>query len=198
MTNNFNAKPHFPYTYGDKNADEIRLSNYVVKLMKSKKFQNYASKAVFAFLTIGSYAQPSSAIPPEYGEAANNVVQGMDQAIPPLGGAAGVANVGANAAQVNPVPDNLAQIGQGGRVNLNNPPIPIPNQRQQFQPVKVPAWRLPPAPVTPVGQYANTVLILTSVGWICLNGAWGNPILMGGCIGILTGLINEGRKIIFK
>ena len=177
MTNNFNTKPHFPYTYGDENADEVRLSNYVVKLMKTKKFQNYVTGVFFALLTIGSYAQPASAIPPEYGEAANNVVHGMGQAVPPLGAAAGVANVGANAAQVNPVPDNLGQIGQAGRVNLNNPPIP--NQHQQCQPVKVPAWRLPPAPVTPVGQYANTVAIIASVGWICLNGAWGNPIFYG-------------------
>ena len=195
MTNNFNTKPHFPFTYGDENADEVKLSNYVVDLMKTKKFQNYVTAVFFALMTLGSYAQPSSAIPPEYGEAANNVVHGMDQAVPPLGAAAGVANVGANAAQGNPVPNQLGQIGQAGRVNLNNPPIQ-PNQ--QFQAVKVPAWRLPPAPVTPVGQYANTVVLIASVGWICLNGAWGNPIFMGGCIGIFTGLANEARKIIFK
>ena len=194
MTNNFNTKSHFPFTYGDKNADEIRLSNYVVELMKTKKFQNYITAVFFALLALGSYAQPSSAIPPEYGEAVNDVVNGMDQVVPPLGAAAGVANVGANAAQGNPVPNQLDQIGQGGRVNLN-PPIQ-PNQ--QFQPVKVPAWRLPPAPVTPVGQYANTVALIVAVGWICLNGAWGNPIFMGGCVGMVTGLANEARKIIFQ
>ena len=40
MSNNFNTKPHFPFTYGDENADEVRLSNYVVELMKTKNFQN--------------------------------------------------------------------------------------------------------------------------------------------------------------
>ena len=97
MTNNFNTKPHFPFTYGDENADEVKLSNYVVDLMKTKKFQNYITAVFFALMTLGSYAQPSSAIPPEYGEAANNLVNGMDQAVPPLGATAGVANVGANA-----------------------------------------------------------------------------------------------------
>ena len=194
MANNFNTKPHFPFTYGDKNADDVRLSNYVVELMKTNKFKNYITAVFFALLTLGSYAQPSLAIPPEYGQAANNVVNGIDQAVPPLGDAAGVAHVGGNAARGNPVPNQLDQIGQGGRVNLN-PPIQ-PNQ--QVQPVKVPAWRLPPAPVTPAGQYANTAALVAAVGWICLNGAWGNPIFMGGCVGIFAGLANEARKIIFK
>ena len=64
--------------------------------------------------------------------------------------------------------------------------------------MQVPAWRLPPAPVTPAGQYANTVGLIVAVGWICLNGAWGNPIFMAGCVGMLGAIANEGRKIIFK
>ena len=195
MTNNFDTKPHFPFTYGDENADEVRLSNYVVELMKTKKFQNHMTAVFFALMALGSYAQPSSAIPPEYGEAVNNVVHGMDQAVPPLCDAAGVADVGANAVQGNTVPNQLGQIGQAGRVNLNNPPIQ-PNQ--QFQAVNVPAWRLPPAPVTPAGQYTNTVMLIASVGWICLNGAWGNTISMTGCLGFVTGLVYEARKILFK
>ena len=190
MSNNFNTKPHFPFTYGDENADEVRLINYVVELMKTKNFQNQITALFFALLTLGSYAQPSSAIPLEYREVANNVVNGMDQAVPPLGDAAGVAQVGANAARGNPVPNQLGQVSQGGRVNLN-PPIQ-PNQ--QFQLVKVPTCQLPPAPLTPVGQYANTAALISAVGWICLNGAWGNPIFTYGCVGVLGGILNKLRK----
>jgi len=28
----------YPITYGDKNVDEVMLSNYVVELMKTKRF----------------------------------------------------------------------------------------------------------------------------------------------------------------
>ena len=171
-----------------------------------------------AIFALGSQAAPSNAIPPEFGERAVNAAQGVGQqpisdpgkvagilkgpglsqqdlAMLRAQQAAGVANIGANAAQGNPVPNQLGQIGQAGPGNLNNPPIQ-PNQ--QFQAVKVPAWWLPPAPVTPVGRYANTLGLIASVGWICLNGAWGNPIFIGGCIGVVTGLANEARKIIFK
>ena len=67
MANNFNTKPYFPFTYGDENIDEVRLSNYVVKLIKTKRFQNHAKAVFFAFLALGSSAQPTIAIPPEHG-----------------------------------------------------------------------------------------------------------------------------------
>lgn len=193
---NFNEKPHFPYTYGDLIEDDgVRLSDHVVNVAKSERFKNHLVSVAGALVTIGFYAAPVSAIPPEYGEAVNDLVNNMDQVVPPLGnpeGVAGIAANGMNVGQRNPVPNNLGQIGQAGRVNLNNPHIP------PVKPIKVPAWRLPPSPVTPAGQYANTILLVGSIGWICLNGAWGNPIFMTGCVGILTGLANEARKIIFK
>ena len=73
MKTNFNEKAQYPFTYGDENADEVRLSIYVVELMKTKRFQSHMVSVFFALLTLRSYAQPSSAIPPEYGEAAANL-----------------------------------------------------------------------------------------------------------------------------
>jgi hypothetical protein len=87
MTNNFNTNPHFSFTYGDENADEVKLSDYVVELMKTKKFQNYVTAVFFALMTLGSYAQPSSAIPPEYGEAAAEATKGTGQQAVNLGNA---------------------------------------------------------------------------------------------------------------
>ena len=64
-----NQRAHYLFTYGDKNTDEVRLSDYAVELMKTKRFQSHGTTMFFALLALGSYAQPSSAIPPEYGEA---------------------------------------------------------------------------------------------------------------------------------
>ena len=69
-----NEKTHYPFTYGDKNVDEVMLSDYVVELMKTKRFQSHVTAMFFALLALRSYAQPSSAIPPEYGEAANEIL----------------------------------------------------------------------------------------------------------------------------
>lgn len=191
MINNFNNKAQYPFTYGDENADDIRLSNYVVELMKTKKFQNYVTAVFFALITLGSYAQPSSAIPVEYGEAAANVAQEVGQNVPPLGDVVGNVN------HKPPIPNNAGQVGQGGRVNLNpGPNINQPNLGQNGMPNKPiqPAWRLPGPPMSPAGQYANTVFLIGSVGWICLNASWGNPVFVYGCVGIVGGLINELRK----
>ena len=180
----------YPITYGDKNVDEVMLSDYVVELMKTKKFQNHMTAVFFAFLALGSYAQPSSAIPVEYGEAAANLAQEAGQTVPPLGDVVGNVN------PQPPIPNNAGQVGQAGRVNLN----PGPNMNQPnigngmpHKPIQ-PAWRLPGPPMSPGGQYANTFLLLGSVGWICLNASWGNPVFAYGCVGIVGGLINELRK----
>ena len=184
----------YPITYGDKNVDEVMLSDYVVELMKTKKFQNHMTAVFFAFLALGSYAQPSSAIPVEYGEAAANAAQEVGQNVPPLGDVGGNVNVNVN--RQPPIPNNVHQVGQDGRVSLN----PGPNMNQPnigngrpVQPIQ-PAWRLPGPPMSPGGQYANTFLLLGSVGWICLNASWGNPVFAYGCVGIVGGLINELRK----
>lgn len=180
----------YPIMYGDQNVDEKMLSDYVVELMKTKKFQNHMTAVFFAFLALGSYAQPSSAIPVEYGEAAANLAQEAGQTVPPLGDVVGNVN------PQPPIPNNAGQVGQAGRVNLN----PGPNMNQPnigngmpHKPIQ-PAWRLPGPPMSPGGQYANTLLLIGSVGWICLNASWGNPVFAYGCVGIVGGLFNELRK----
>lgn len=186
MTNNFNRKPHFPYTYGDDVRDNgQRLSDSIMKKLGDKKTQNYLGGVTMALLTLGSQTAVANAIPPEYGEAAVNAAQEIEQNVPPLGDVAGRV-----------IPNNAGNVGQGGRVNLAGPninrphlgPNGIPNDQIQ------PAWRLPGPPVTPAGQYVNTLFLFGSVGWICLNAAWGNPIFAYGCVGVVGGVLNELRK----
>lgn len=192
MINNFNENSHFPFTYGDDvRNDGQRLSDYVVNKLSDKKTQNHLVNIVIALVALGSQAAPVNAIPPEYGEAAANVAQEVGQDVPPLGGVVG---------KVNPQPPIPNDVGQAGRVNLNTrgagPNINGPNLGQNGMPHKPiqPAWRLPGPPMSPVGQYVNTVFLIGSVGWICLNASWGNPVFAYGCVGIVGGLINELRK----
>ena len=70
MSNKFNAKPHFPFTYGDDGEnDGERMSDYVVNKFKDKNFTSHLGVIALAVLTLVNYAAPSNAIPPEYGEA---------------------------------------------------------------------------------------------------------------------------------
>ena len=192
MINNFNENPHFPFTYGDDVPnDGHRLSDYFVNKLSEKKTQNYLVSIAIATLALGSQAAPADGIPPEYGEAAANVAQEVGQGVPPLGDVVGKVN------PQPPIPDNAVHVGQAGRVNLGaGPNINRPNFGQNEMPHKPiqPAWRLPGPPMNPFGQYVNTFLLIGSVGWICLNATWGNPVFAYGCVGVVGGLINELRK----
>lgn len=193
MVNNFNENANFPVTYGDEvTNDGHRLSDYFVNKLSEKKTQNYLGSVVVAMVALGSQAAPVSAIPPEYGEAAANVAKDVGQGVPPLGEVMGNVN------PQPPIPNNAIHIGQDVGLNQRGavPNINRPNFGQNGMPDKQiqPAWRLPGPPMSPGGQYANTVLLLGSVGWICLNASWGNPVFAYGCVGIVGGLINELRK----
>ena len=157
---NFNKKAQYPITYGDDiYDDEVRLSDSIVEWMKNKSFQSYAMSVFFALLTLGSYSQPSSAIPIEYGEAAADIAKGAEQAAPVVGDVAGKVNL-----NQQPIPNNVVNVGEAGRVGLNGPNInnfgqnQIPNQ-PPVKPVQ-PAWRIPGPPQTAVGQYTNTLLLI--------------------------------------
>ena len=191
----------YPVTYGDSTDNELKLSDRVIEVTKSERFQSHMTAVFFAFLTLVSYAQPSPAIPPEYGEAAANIAEGVEQVVPQLGEVVGNAHIPPQ--QV--VGNNAAQIGQAGRVGLNQVAngqninqlggngIPL----QPGQAIKPPAWRLPGPPTSVGGQYINTLLIIGSGSWICLDASWGNPVLAYGCVGVVGGLLNEIRKKCF-
>ena len=81
-----NQKDCFPYSYGDITPeDELRFSDYVVEILKNPKVQNYATSLALTFFALSSYANPASAIPPEYGEVASQFAENVQQEIPPIG-----------------------------------------------------------------------------------------------------------------
>lgn len=188
----------YPITYGDKNVDEVMLSDYVVELMKTKRFQSHVTAIFFALLALGSYAQPSLAIPPEYGEAANEILNQAAQngaaggvpAAPPIGKIQGQVPM----AQENPqfiIPampieqQRLIAAQQMGR-------MPIGPEIDRRGPTNPPSFYIPGKPRSVVPRAANTVAFTTAVGIICLNAAWGEPVAILMCS---TGLVGVAYKL---
>jgi hypothetical protein len=48
VTNKFNKKPQFPFTYGDTvQDDDTRLSNNIVEMMKNERFRLHSSCYIY-------------------------------------------------------------------------------------------------------------------------------------------------------
>lgn len=206
MTNNFNTKPHFPFTYGDENADEVGLSNYIVELIKTKRFRSHVTAVFFAFLTLGSYAQSSSAIPPEYGEAANEMLNQAAQngaadgvpAVPPIGEIVGqVPAVQGNPQFVLPaIPIEQQRLIAAQQAGQRGPTI---GQIGQPDPTNPPSFYIPiPDKPRLAGTRAvNTVAFTGALGIICLNAAWGEPVAIIMCSSGLAGLAYKlGKEVV--
>ena len=207
-------KPHYPYTYGDEMInDGERLSDYVVEKFKDKEFTHYLTAVVLAVIALGSQAAPSNAIPPDYGEAAATATQGVGQQAVNIGnGQAHAAQQLPAQSQVKPNNPIVQQVpGQQNQCinSFNNIPVNTPqgsvvlngnqlnggaNSLQQWQEKnKALGISLPNPPSTEIGRKLNTAALLASGLWVCLNGAWGNPIFLGGCLGML--LTAAGKNI---
>lgn len=173
----------FPIHYGDTPSNEgDRLSDNVLAVTQTKRFQNICSALFSAVLVLGGQAQVSNAIPAEAGEhianaadAAVNAGQVGDLA-PNIGGrvAAGVANApgsvplgNQNAMLVKDIPAGVPSLPG----NAAGPPAP--GQPPVYMPL--------PRPVTPVARTANSLLFTSSLVWICVNAYWGNPVALAGC-----------------
>lgn len=198
MSNNFNTKPHFPFTYGDNiENDGQRLSDYIVNKLSDEKTQNYLGAIFVAILALGSQVAPANAIPPEYGEAALSATKETGQQAVNLGngqvcGAQQLPN------NLQAPPNGYVQTPQG-TVPINRP---VNGNALNGHANNLADWQdrnkqlglaLPNPPVTPNGRKLNTIALIGSGIWICLNGAWGNPIFFGGCLGML--LAAAGKNI---
>lgn len=194
-----NQKAHYPYTYGDKNANEVRLSNYAVALMRSQKFQSHVSAVFLAFFVLGSYAKPSSAIPPEYGELVNDILNQNAQNGAAAGGVPAVPPIGGIQGQVP-----VAQ----GNLQCFLPAMPIEQQRLiaaqqaghamgQLAPTNPPSFYIPGKPKTTLPRAVNTVAFTTALGVICLNAAWGEPVAILMCSSGLMGIAYKlGKEVV--
>ena len=209
MRNNFNEKPNFPVTYGDKDRkNEKRFSDYVVIAAKNERVQKHIAAVAVAVFTLGMYTQPASAIPPEYGEAANEI---LNQAAENVAGAGGI-----------PVVPPIGEIhGQVPQVNqhYNIPAMPIEQQRLiaaqqrgqiggigampegtrigQSGPTIPPSFYVPDKPAKVGPRAINTIAFTASLGVICLNAVWGEPVAILMCSSGLMGIAYRiGKEVV--
>jgi len=147
----------------------------------------------FALLAIGSYAQPSLAILPEYGEAANEILNQAAQ-----NGAAG----GVPAAP--PISEIQGQVPTQCVID----DMPIEQQRliatqqmggmpkgpviEQRGPTNPPSFYIPGKPKSVGPRAVNTVAFTTALGVICLNVVWGEPVAILMCS---TGLVGVAYRL---
>ena len=194
----------YPITYGDDTSHRKMLRNSIVNAAKNKRVQKYLASVVLAVLTISSYAQPSSAIPPEYAEAANEIlnqaaqngaVAGGAPAILPAGQIQGTVPVAQGNSQcfIPAMPieqQNLIAAQQAMGPALGNPAGgPGPGAGNPSGP---PSFYLPPKPKAVVPRAVNTVAFTTALGIICLNAVWGEPVAVVMCT---TGLTSVAYKL---
>jgi hypothetical protein len=163
--------------------------------------------------TLAMSIQSASAIPPEYGEAANEMLNQAAQngaaaggvpAVPPIGEIQGQVPL----AQVNPqcvIPampieqQRLIAAQQAGQLGpiLGNPtggPNIGPGAVNQSDP---PSFYIPGKPRSVVPRAVNTVAFTTALGVICLNAAWGEPVAILMCSSGLMGLAYKlGKEVV--
>ena len=178
---NFDEKPNYPFTYGDKNKDRQMLSDILVTVLKNKGFQSHMISVGFAFLSIMSYAQPSCAIPPEHGELVDDALKLGQNGIP-------------TTPPTGPVQENIPIPGahQAERVILPAMPIEQQHVPPGQGPTENPAFYLPAKPKGTGARAVNTVFFTTALGIICLNAVWGEPAAVAMCS---TGLASIGYRI---
>lgn len=207
MSNNSNTKPHFPYTYGDDVENEgRRLSDCIVNKLSDKKTQTYLGGVAVAVLTLGSQAAPANAIPPEYGEAANEIINQAAQ-----NGAAGGVPVAPPIGRI----EGQVPVAQGNP-QFVVPAMPLEQQRLlaaqqmgqlggmpkgptigQTGPTNPPSFYIPDKPILVGPRAVNTVAFTTALGVICLNAAWGEPVAILMCSSGLVGIAYKlGKEVV--
>jgi hypothetical protein len=180
MTNNFNTKPNFPFTYSDDVAnDGERLSDYIVNKLSDKKTQKYLGSVAVAAFALGTQIETANAIPADYGEAANNIINEAGKG----GDCPRIPSVSNIQGSILDIPG--ARVPEGPRYYI--PAMPIEQQhiiaaqqaRHVSGPVKLPAsppvfW-LPKKSMTDMEKFRSTMIFIMSTAGVCSQAGW-NPI----------------------
>ena len=74
-----------------------------------------------------------------------------------------------------------ALMGNGGGPPVQALPVAQGLPGGPTLPVKPPIYVPLARPETAVARGANTFLFMGSIGWVCLNAYWGNPVVIAGC-----------------
>ena len=212
ISNKFNIRPCFPYTYGDLvENDDTRFSHQVVNLIGSEEFQKRFFVIVSIAVMLGSSDTVVNAMPPEAGapiaelaeKGACKMPNGVNANIEGVVGN-GIPNadipvMAAKQAVNNPI--NPTGTGTGPNIPQNGPNLNLgqPNQPNRFMfegsqynyeknHGSKSHFCIPGPPETTLGKTVNAFGVAVGVTFICLNGYWGNPMFAALCAGIVFDL----------
>ena len=209
ISNKFNSKPFFPYTYGDLvENDDTRFSHQVINLIGSKEFQKRLIVLVSVAGILGSYGSVSNGMPADAGAGIADLAEQNTQTMPNPVNLEGSVNNGLNkgeiplmsAQQAINSPINPTSNGSGPNIPQNGPNLNLAqSNRFEFKGSEYnyghnyfgknkSHFCIPGPPETTFGKSVNTFGVALGVTFICLNGYWGNPMFAALCAGIVFDL----------
>ena len=196
---NFLLKENFmigyPITYGDiisEDEDSKRFSNHVVSVLKNKRFQSHCTSVASAvvFLALNASSASASDMPGSGYEEFLNANGGQFQGQPngPL------PNQQPHILHAMPadMQQRLAAQQAGGLYK----PMPTPGPGGSG-PTSPPSFYIPNKPAKVGPRAMNTVAFTASLGVICLNAVWGEPVAVIMCSSVLMGIAYKlGREVV--
>jgi hypothetical protein len=186
----------YPFFYGDtisEDEDSKRFSNHVVSLLKNKRFQSHCTSVASAvvFLALNTSSASASDMPGSGYEEFLNANGGQFQAQP---------NGQLPNQQpyiVHAMPADMQQrlaAQQAGGLYKPQPPTPGPGGSGPASP---PSFYVPDKPAKVGPRAVNTVAFTASLGVICLNAVWGEPVAILMCSSGLMGIAYRlGKEVV--
>ena len=173
----------YPITYGDtisEDEDNKRFSNYVVSLLKNKRFQSHCTSVASAILFLGLNASSASASDVPGAEYEEFLKANGGQFQPQPNGQLPNQQQFILPAMPADMQQRLAAQQAGGLYQ----PMPDPGPG----PASPPSFYIPDKPRKVGPRAMNTVAFTASLGVICLNAVWGEPVAILMCSSGLMGI----------
>ena len=186
-----------PITYGDtisEDEDTKRLSDYVVSLLKNKRFQSHCTSVAGAILFLVFNASSASAndMPGAEYEKFFKANGGGGQFQPQPNGQLPNQQQFILPAMPNEIQQRLAAQQAGGLYQTM--PAPGPGGPGPTSP---PSFYIPDKPQKVGPRAINTVAFTASLGVVCLNAVWGEPVAVLMCSFGLVGIAYRiGREVV--
>ena len=193
----------YPFSYGEiisENENNKRFSCHVLSLLKNKRFQRHCSSVVWAgvFLILNAPGASASDMPgAEYEKIMNQAAEqnpgGVPQ--PPLQPQPQAQLNNPEAPYIlKAMPIEMQQKIAAQHPNGMYNPVAVPGP-EGLAPTTPPSFYIPGKPRDIGPRALNTVMFGTSLGIICLNALWGEPVAIVMCT---TGLTTMTIKIVKK
>lgn len=180
----------YPITYGDtisEDEDNKRFSDYVVSLLENKKFQSHCTSVAGAILFLGLNASSASASDVPGAEYEEFLKANGGQFQPQPNGQLPNQQQFILPAMPADMQQRLAAQQAGGFYQ----PMPAPG------PTSPPSFYIPDKPRKVGPRAMNTVAFTASLGVICLNAVWGEPVAILMCSSGLIGIAYRlGKEVV--